>query len=239
MEGLAAAATIIRVAGAGLALAQTLYNFCDEVSTSNEQLTDLAFYVCSASFVLEEIGKVFQDEGKAAKPVASQNAIDTASEIAQRIIKSRIYTTLYSYGGLQKNDAEVIRAIRELDDELESWRLTMPVGLRPTLSYGREPNNHPNTMSMYLILCHLNYYFCVNVVHIAGSRCEAWHSASTSPGMMGGLKSSLTLSVEASRSLLLYLQGAENSDSVVLPNVGNLDPVLQPAGTPNCRNCGR
>jgi len=92
MEGLAAAATIIQVAGAGLALAQTLYNFCDEVSTSNEQLKDLAFYVRSTSFVLEEIGKVFQNESNTSKPVASQNAIDTANEIAQRC--ARIFKTL-------------------------------------------------------------------------------------------------------------------------------------------------
>ncbi|KAL2816469.1 hypothetical protein BJX63DRAFT_419954 [Aspergillus granulosus] len=134
-------------------------------------------------------------------------------ELRLSMIKSRIFTALYSYKGLQKSDAEVVRAIRELDDELERWRLEIPLELRPTLSYGKEPNKHPKMMSMYLILCHLNYYFCVNVVHVAGSRCEAWHLVSTSPGMMDGLKSSLTLSVEASRSLLLYLQDAENSVS--------------------------
>ncbi|KAL3462394.1 fungal-specific transcription factor domain-containing protein [Aspergillus heterothallicus] len=128
-------------------------------------------------------------------------------------IKSRIFTSLYSYQGMQKSDAELIRAIRELDDELESWRLSLPMELRPTLSYGKDANKHPNVMNMYLILCHLSYYFCVTVVHIVGSRCKAWHLDSTSPGMMNGLKSSLIISVEASRSLLLYLQDAESSIS--------------------------
>ncbi|KAL4912911.1 hypothetical protein BDW62DRAFT_215983 [Aspergillus aurantiobrunneus] len=133
-------------------------------------------------------------------------------ELQLSLIKSRIYTALYSYQGLQKPDAEIIRIIRELDDELEQWRLSIPSDLRPTLSYGKDAKKHPNSMSMYLILVHLNYYFCINIVHLAGSRCESWRSSSL-PWMMDGLRSSLALSIEASRSLLLFLQDAESSIS--------------------------
>lgn len=134
-------------------------------------------------------------------------------ELHLSLIKSRIFTALYSYQGMQKSDAEIIRLIRELDDEIERWRLSIPSELRPTLSYGKDAHKHPNTMTMYLVLVHLNYYFCINIVHLAGSRCESWRSACSSPGMMDGLKSSLTLSVEASRSLLCFLRDAENSIS--------------------------
>ncbi|OJJ54541.1 hypothetical protein ASPSYDRAFT_93459 [Aspergillus sydowii CBS 593.65] len=135
-------------------------------------------------------------------------------ELNLSLIKSRIFTALYSYQGLQKSDAEIIRLIRELDDEIERWRLSMPSELRPTLSYGKDDaHKHPSRMTMYLVIVHLNYYFCINIVHLAGSRCESWRSACSSPGMMDGLKSSLTLSVEASRSLLCFLKDAENSIS--------------------------
>ncbi|KAL4885788.1 hypothetical protein BJY04DRAFT_230077 [Aspergillus karnatakaensis] len=134
-------------------------------------------------------------------------------ELRLSMIKSWIFNALYSYQGLQKSDAEIIRLIRELDDELERWRLSIPAELRPTLSYGKDATKHPNGMTMYLVIVHLNYYFCINIIHLAGSRCESWRSACSSPGMIDGLKSSLTLSVQASRSLLLFLQDAESAIS--------------------------
>ncbi|KAE8323318.1 hypothetical protein BDV39DRAFT_182277 [Aspergillus sergii] len=130
------------------------------------------------------------------------------------MIKSQIYTALYSHRGLQKNDAEVIRSIRELDEELELWRMAMPSNLRPKLSFAKENSEDQRVDTMYLVLTHLNYYFCVNIIHLAGSRCEAWRLSSTPAGMMDGLRLSLTLSVEASRSLLLFLHYSESLVSV-------------------------
>ncbi|RDW68963.1 fungal specific transcription factor domain-containing protein [Aspergillus mulundensis] len=134
-------------------------------------------------------------------------------EVQLCLIKSRIFSALYSYQGLQRSDAEIIRLIRELDDDLERWRLSMPPELRPTLTYGKDANKHPSAMTMYLVIMHLNYYFCINIVHLAGSRCESWRSSCSSPGMMDGLRSSLTISVGASRSLLIFLRDAESSIS--------------------------
>ncbi|KAL4953201.1 hypothetical protein BDW69DRAFT_200338 [Aspergillus filifer] len=134
-------------------------------------------------------------------------------ELRLSLIKSRIFNALYSYQGLQKSDAEIIKLIRELDDDLEHWRLSIPPDLRPTLTYGKTVHKSPNTMTMVLIIIHLNYYFCVNIVHLAGSRCESWRSTCSSDDMMNGLRSSLTMSVAASRSLLLFLQDSESSIS--------------------------
>ncbi|KAE8362147.1 hypothetical protein BDV27DRAFT_166408 [Aspergillus caelatus] len=130
------------------------------------------------------------------------------------MVKSQIFTALYSHRGLQKNDAEVVRSIRELDEELELWRMSMPSKLRPKLSFAKENSEDQRVDTMYLVLTHLNYYFCVNIIHLAGSRCEAWRSTSTPAGMMDGLRLSLTLSVEASRSLLVFLHYSESLVSV-------------------------
>ncbi|KAL4964031.1 uncharacterized protein BDV14DRAFT_209580 [Aspergillus stella-maris] len=131
-------------------------------------------------------------------------------ELRLSLIKSRIFTALYSYQSLQKSDAEIIKLIRVLDDDLEHWRLSLPSDLRPTLTYGTTFNKSPNTMTMVLIIMHLNYYFCVNIVHLAGSWCESWRSTCSLSDMMDGLRSSLTMSVAVSRSLLLFLQDAES-----------------------------
>ncbi|KAL4924977.1 transcription factor domain-containing protein [Aspergillus undulatus] len=134
-------------------------------------------------------------------------------ELRLSLIKSRIFTALYSHQGLQTSDSEVIRLIRELDNELEQWRLSMPPDLRPILTYGKDAFKQLSAMTMSIVTMHLNYYFCVNIVYLAGSRCDSWRSTCSSPGIIDGLRSSQTMSVAASRSLMLFLQDAENSIS--------------------------
>ncbi|KAJ5569474.1 transcriptional regulator family: Fungal Specific TF [Penicillium hispanicum] len=121
------------------------------------------------------------------------------------IIKSRAHTALYSMRARQKSDADLLKSIRELDDELEEWRLSIPPQWRPTMSFSTETSD-PN-ISMYSVFLRLNYYLCMTLIHQASSRCKAWVEGS---GMMDGVSSSLALSVEASRSTLCYLEAAEH-----------------------------
>ncbi|KAL4895156.1 putative C6 transcription factor [Aspergillus ambiguus] len=122
------------------------------------------------------------------------------------IIKSRAYSALYSFKALQKTDAELLKEIRELDDELEKWRMSVPLEWRPTLSFSHETPD-PN-VSMHSVMLRLNYHLCMTIIHMASSRCKSW--ANGQAGMMDGVSSSLALSVEASRSTLLYLEAAEH-----------------------------
>lgn len=121
------------------------------------------------------------------------------------IIKSRAHSSLYSVSALQKSDADLLKAIRELDDELEDWRLSVPPQWRPTMSFSPEASD-PN-ISMHSVFLRLNYYLCMTIIHQASSRCKAWMQGS---GMMDGVSSSLALSVQASRSTLCYLEAAEH-----------------------------
>lgn len=122
------------------------------------------------------------------------------------IIKSRAYSALYSLKAMQKSDAELLKEIRELDDELERWRISVPLEWRPTMSFSQETPD-PN-MSMHSVILRLNYHLCMTIIHQASSRCKAW--AKGQSGVMEGISSSLALSVEASRSTLLYLEAAEH-----------------------------
>lgn len=121
------------------------------------------------------------------------------------IIKSRAHTALYSVQALQKSDADLLKSIRELDDELEEWRLSLPPQKRPTMSFSQDTSD-PN-ITMHSVFLRLNYYLCMTIIHQASSRCKAWVEGS---GMMDGVSSSLALSVEASRSTLCYLEAAEH-----------------------------
>lgn len=122
-------------------------------------------------------------------------------------IKSRSFLALYSHKAFHKSDVDLLRSIRELDEELECWRISLPEHLRPRLSFASRQLKPKNT---YIVFMHLNYYCCVNLIHLAGGRCSAWRSGSTPMiETLDGVHSSLALSVEASRSLLLFLDDSE------------------------------
>jgi len=120
------------------------------------------------------------------------------------IIKSRTYTLLYSAKAMRKSDAEVIRDIRQLDDELEAWRLSVPARFRPSLSLREElprPDlSEPRRMERFMI--HVEYHHLVATIHEATGRCRSW----TAQQSMEGVRSSLALAVEASRSTMVYLR---------------------------------
>ncbi|KAI0120592.1 fungal-specific transcription factor [Xylariales sp. AK1849] len=126
------------------------------------------------------------------------------------IIKSKSSKLLYSAEALLKSDAELLRDIRELDHELEIWRLSIDPRFRPTLSF-RSGDLHlassiAKTDMMHVMITHFEYHYLMATIHQATGRCRAW--ANGKSGEMEGVSSSLTLSVEASRSTLVYLRAA-------------------------------
>lgn len=102
MEAVGTAAAIIQLAGVGLALAKTLYRVSDEISSGKKQLKDLAFYVQSTSVVLEEVGKVFEEEDTASKPLISTNAITTANDVVARC--KVIFDKLHRFAADSRDD---------------------------------------------------------------------------------------------------------------------------------------
>ncbi|KAF1849610.1 uncharacterized protein K460DRAFT_399726 [Cucurbitaria berberidis CBS 394.84] len=71
-------ASVIQVAGAGLKLSQTLYQYVDGVATADRRIKDIAKEIELTSFVVEELGNVFkQDE---TSNLISKNAVKTANE---------------------------------------------------------------------------------------------------------------------------------------------------------------
>jgi hypothetical protein len=126
-------------------------------------------------------------------------------DIRLDFIKSKTYSLLYSARAVRKSAAELIRDIRQLDDELEAWRLSVPLGFRPLLSL-REGQEHPELSEprkMERLMIHVEYHHLVATVHAAAGRCRSW---SAQPSFeMEGASSSLALTVEASRSTLFYI----------------------------------
>ncbi|RMZ84268.1 hypothetical protein DV738_g494, partial [Chaetothyriales sp. CBS 135597] len=123
------------------------------------------------------------------------------------IIKSRAFNSLYSVHGLQKSDAELLRAIIELDDELEQWRVSVPSSWRPPLAFSQSKPVEPAPSDIAphevpVMLTRLEYLRCAAIIHQASSRCRVWDSAGQP---VKGVRSSSDLSVAASRSTLEYI----------------------------------
>ncbi|KAI3326263.1 hypothetical protein HD806DRAFT_441650 [Xylariaceae sp. AK1471] len=123
------------------------------------------------------------------------------------MIKSKACRLLYSAQALRKSDADLLSDIRELDKELESWRLSVPQKHRPVLSLPMQPSqwteiNRPK--SSRTIVINFEYHSLMATIHQATSRCRAWTAREC--GEMDSVKSSLALAVEASRSTLLLLR---------------------------------
>ncbi|KAF9893186.1 hypothetical protein FE257_011609 [Aspergillus nanangensis] len=69
------------------------------------------------------------------------------------VVKARAYSALYSFKALQKSDAELLKEIRELDELLERWRMSVPLEWRPTLSFSHETPD-PN-VTLMAIFCNI------------------------------------------------------------------------------------
>lgn len=126
------------------------------------------------------------------------------------MIKSKACKLLYSAEALRKSDADLLRDIRELDAELERWRLSVPQKHRPVLSLPQSSmwSQREGPKSVRTILINFEYHYLMATIHQATGRCRAWNARESHE--MASVRSSLALAVEASRSTVLYLRTAVN-----------------------------
>ncbi|KAI0902829.1 hypothetical protein F4823DRAFT_637786 [Ustulina deusta] len=115
-------------------------------------------------------------------------------------LKEKIYRLLFSPHSFKISDGELVFRIRQLDDDLESWRLSIPPEIRPKLSIPpikttstQEPYVTPDIRCPYL---QLEYHHIVTAIHTTVKRCAFV------------IHSSCNLSLEASRSTITFLKSS-------------------------------
>ncbi|KAK2468585.1 hypothetical protein H9L39_18409 [Fusarium oxysporum f. sp. albedinis] len=129
-------------------------------------------------------------------------------------IKERTSRLLYSAQAAKKTHAQFLRDIRELDEELEAWRQSLPPVFRPVLSISNESQVALTGMqlphSMRNITLHLEYHHLITTIHRASGRYMQPESENShlSGEWVSGVESSIALALEASRSTLVYLKAA-------------------------------
>ncbi|KAF1946191.1 hypothetical protein EJ02DRAFT_313896, partial [Clathrospora elynae] len=77
-EAIGLIASVIQVAGTGLKLSQTLYQYADGVATADRRIKDIAKEIELTSFVIDELGSIFKQEETSI--LISKNAVKTANE---------------------------------------------------------------------------------------------------------------------------------------------------------------
>ncbi|TQV93739.1 fungal specific transcription factor [Cordyceps javanica] len=126
------------------------------------------------------------------------------------LIKERICCLLYSPKADKGSDGEILHNIRQLDYELEQWRLSMPGSLRPRLSISLDSGpaiREAATRQDKQIALQLDYHYTLITIHTMVRKCGASNEETDLPeDLHGVIHSSVDLSLEAGRSTLLFLK---------------------------------
>ena len=128
-------------------------------------------------------------------------------------LKGEAARLLYSAHAARKTEAELFHDIRTLDDELERWRQSLAPEFRPSLSISPSSVNNISSLtqtSMRYILMNLEYHHVMTTIHRASGRCSvpSPEGGPNGRGPNGGVQSSIDLTLEASRSTLIFLKTA-------------------------------
>jgi hypothetical protein len=131
-----------------------------------------------------------------------------SGDLKLAVINSKVHKMLYSVSGTRKPDSILLRDVRELDEELENWRQSVPAPFRPLMRITEETNAHIESDSIHIqmkaTVTSLEYYYLVGMIHAVCGRCSAWGNLDSME--RAGVQSSLQLHLAASRSELFYLR---------------------------------
>ncbi|KNG80957.1 hypothetical protein ANOM_011569 [Aspergillus nomiae NRRL 13137] len=121
------------------------------------------------------------------------------TDLGLSLNQSKIYTSLYSPRALQMLDAELLKAIRELDDAMDEWynRLQLQHTFDLLLSRGLASHEEVAHRSTFI---RLQRYCCIAAIHQMSTGCAAWMEDQT--WRLVGINLSLEVAMNASRSLL-------------------------------------
>ena len=137
-------------------------------------------------------------------------------DITLSILKAKTCRVLYSVEASHKSDVELLRSIRELDEDLENWLTSVPERFAPTRSAKNrrgcwgQGSNADQATNMRRTMLNLEYHHLMVIIHSAAGRCMKPALTNSTETRFVGLELSLQLSVEASRATLAHIGTAAN-----------------------------
>ncbi|KAM3453089.1 hypothetical protein MY3296_004016 [Beauveria thailandica] len=145
-----------------------------------------------------------------AAPGLTELPHDYPSDPKLNLVKERTCRLLYSPKAAKSSDGEVLQYIRQLDYELEQWRLSVPRLIRPRLSippdFGPLIGEATRRQKKQLINLQLDYHYTLIAIHAMVRKCGAANEETELPeDLHSVVHSSVDISLEAGRSTLNFL----------------------------------
>ncbi|KAL4812195.1 hypothetical protein BDW67DRAFT_170604 [Aspergillus spinulosporus] len=143
--------------------------------------------------------------------------IETATfafDIRLCIIKSRIYTLLYSKKSFHQPEAEMEDVIRHLETTLGAWKRSLPTNDQPA-SIGFPCIARETKVPLRLLLTWIEYYHCASILHLARSHLSHGDVLRIVSGIYD-MPTELIVPIEASRRILLQLGNVTQQESLTV-----------------------
>ncbi|SPO04638.1 uncharacterized protein DNG_07323 [Cephalotrichum gorgonifer] len=192
-----------------------IYSFDKEISLRTRQPPSIDDDYCDLTVPDTSKGQELSGDdpdGERPLPIAHPANLKLA------IIKSKIFKRLYSASAFRKQDAELLRDIREMDDELERWRLSVPAAYRPNLGFSSKAASRPSRPPLevrepfytptQLNRAQFGYLYLMAAIHRASGRCRGWAGGDSVDSE--GISSSMAICLQASRSSIVHLRAVLN-----------------------------
>lgn len=124
-------------------------------------------------------------------------------------LKEKVFRLLFSAQALKDNDNQLLLNIRKLDNEIERWRLSIPVDFRPALLVSQNTSPTISNESIPHLIrrmsLQLDYHHLMTVIHTTVRKCTA-ETGDRSQDLHEVAHSSFDLSLVASRSTFWCLR---------------------------------
>lgn len=124
-------------------------------------------------------------------------------------LKEDVYRKLLSCRASMDNDNQLLLNIRQLDEEIERWRLSIPAGYRPALLVSKNtlPNSSDEGMPamMRRMSLQLEYHHLMTIIHTTVRKCTV-ATSDDEPNLHNVVHSSFDISLVASRSTIWCLK---------------------------------
>lgn len=131
-------------------------------------------------------------------------------QVQLAMLESRIYTELYSAKAHKRSALERLRSVGQLDKDLQDWRMTVPVEIRPDEFIRCSQEQFPP-----VFLMHFEFFNCISTIHrVSVHHRGPWtnenlaQTASTlhNPRLNPRVYSSQSICLAAARSTVKLLQ---------------------------------
>ncbi|KAB8218947.1 fungal-specific transcription factor domain-containing protein [Aspergillus novoparasiticus] len=129
------------------------------------------------------------------------------------LLQRRVYSLIYSVSSLKKRSREILQDVKDCEDSLRAWQMSIPPAYRP----GREFKAPREAMLPYILRLHFAFHCCQTDLHRVMALSRKFDVDSENDGsdlnLSKGYKESISIAVDAARSSIALIDVAQSFGS--------------------------